>query len=197
MYNLLIDNLSSQPVCIHESSFVSSVVISSLYARSCPPDGGRTFASPGSPAHPHPAVAVGDCQPVGGTEGSVPWGDSRAGRRAHLPQHSQDRAGWRGLQGHAAQGLAGAGGGPEGGLQTQEVSFCFQKNQSYHLLYFLFLFDHFLPTCLTFLRYSRDYVVEGEPYAGYDRHNAEVAAFHLDRCVNIAVWASANCIRIN
>lgn len=34
--------------------------------------------------------------------------------------------------------------------------------------------------CLS-LRYSRDYVVEGEPYAGYDRHNAEVAAFHLDR----------------
>ncbi|XP_030061281.1 glycosaminoglycan xylosylkinase [Microcaecilia unicolor] len=30
-------------------------------------------------------------------------------------------------------------------------------------------------------RYSRDHVVEGEPYAGYDRHNAEIAAFHLDR----------------
>ncbi|XP_033884217.2 glycosaminoglycan xylosylkinase [Acipenser ruthenus] len=30
-------------------------------------------------------------------------------------------------------------------------------------------------------RYSRDHMVEGEPYAGYDRHNAEVAAFHLDR----------------
>lgn len=38
-----------------------------------------------------------------------------------------------------------------------------------------------------FLRYNRDYVVEGEPYAGYDRHNAEVAAFHLDRCVGIVI----------
>lgn len=41
------------------------------------------------------------------------------------------------------------------------------------------------------LRYNRDYIVEGEPYAGYDRHNAEVAAFHLDRCVkywHFTVW---------
>lgn len=41
--------------------------------------------------------------------------------------------------------------------------------------------------CPPYLRYNRDYVVEGEPYAGYDRHNAEVAAFHLDRCVGTAV----------
>lgn len=31
------------------------------------------------------------------------------------------------------------------------------------------------------MRYSRDYVVEGNPYSGFDRHNGEIAAFHLDR----------------
>lgn len=49
------------------------------------------------------------------------------------------------------------------------------------LLFILFLFP---PS----LRYNRDYVVEGEPYAGYDRHNAEVAAFHLDRFVIMVIW---------
>nr|XP_006822578.1 PREDICTED: glycosaminoglycan xylosylkinase-like [Saccoglossus kowalevskii] len=31
------------------------------------------------------------------------------------------------------------------------------------------------------MRYSRDHVINGNPYAGYDRHNSEIAGFHLDR----------------
>lgn len=31
--------------------------------------------------------------------------------------------------------------------------------------------------------YSRDYVVTGEPYAGGDRHNGEIAAFTLNRYI--------------
>ncbi|XP_070581641.1 glycosaminoglycan xylosylkinase-like [Ptychodera flava] len=34
------------------------------------------------------------------------------------------------------------------------------------------------------MRYSRDYIVSGSPYGGYDRHNAEIAAFHLDRILS-------------
>ena len=30
------------------------------------------------------------------------------------------------------------------------------------------------------MRYSRDTVITGNPYSGYDRHNAEIAAFYLD-----------------
>ena len=32
-------------------------------------------------------------------------------------------------------------------------------------------------------RYSRDYVVTGMPYSGADRHNGEIASFHLQRYV--------------
>ena len=34
-------------------------------------------------------------------------------------------------------------------------------------------------------RYKRDEIIEGTPYAGYDRHNGEIAAFHLDRYLYI------------
>ena len=30
-------------------------------------------------------------------------------------------------------------------------------------------------------RYERDYVVPGDPYAGFDLHTAEIVGFYLDR----------------
>ncbi len=35
--------------------------------------------------------------------------------------------------------------------------------------------------CVCVFRYTREYVVTGEPYAGFDRHNGEIAGFFLDR----------------
>jgi len=34
------------------------------------------------------------------------------------------------------------------------------------------------------MRYERDHVIDGNAWDGYDRHNAEIAAFHLDRVLN-------------
>lgn len=116
---------------------------------------------------------------MGGPERGVPRGDARAGGRAHVAQHGEGRAGRRGLQRYTAESPVGTGRGAESGLQAQEVRVSRDGMSPCRPI------PSFINLRLLSLRYGRDYVVEGEPYAGYDRHNAEVAAFHLDRCVEM------------
>lgn len=60
------------------------------------------------------------------------------------------------------------------------------SGQTFDNDFVIFAFERSVCTfVLCLFRYRRDFVVEGEPYAGYDRHNAEVAAFHLDRYIHV------------
>ncbi len=40
-----------------------------------------------------------------------------------------------------------------------------------------------MTTCTAFTRYERGHVIPGEPFAGFDKHNGEIAGFHLDGLV--------------
>ena len=58
---------------------------------------------------------------------------------------------------------------------TLVISFYWETEERVELSFFIDTMKTF------FSSYSRDYVVEGNPYSGFDRHNGEIAAFHLDR----------------
>lgn len=58
-------------------------------------------------------------------------------------------------------------------LESQRTVF---KPKRYYNMIGVFIPDHTTPHC----RYERSYVIPGEPYAGFDRHNGEIAGFHLD-----------------
>lgn len=61
----------------------------------------------------------------------------------------------------------------------------------------LLIFEGGQKVVFKFKWYSRDYVVEGELYVGYDRYNVEVVVFYLDRilgfcCVFLVVGRYVN-----
>ncbi|XP_045106680.1 glycosaminoglycan xylosylkinase-like [Portunus trituberculatus] len=52
---------------------------------------------------------------------------------------------------------------------------------SFSCVMLMLVFEKWFHSYILMFRYSRDDVIEGVVYAGLDRHNAEVAAFHLGR----------------
>lgn len=43
---------------------------------------------------------------------------------------------------------------------------------------------------MSLFRYNRETIVDGpnDPYAGFDRHNGEIAAFHLEGWVLVIIY---------
>ena len=90
----------------------------------------------------------------------------RAGFEAH--EHGQDKEGRRVTKGHTAENVVLLGGKSKGEFWfffKCEVQFNFQGR-------------------VQTKRYERDEVLGPNSWDGFDRHNAEIVAFHLDRILN-------------